>query len=120
MVASGWAAMFLIYPSIPRDEDLHLLPDAAESAWTQRVGAWAEFADDLLLAYGCRACVKLGARTLDDPADAITKAFQRVCVDLRTRPEVGLYDYHQIPPPHRLWIWQDQVDQARQDLNLLP
>lgn len=120
MVANGWAAMFLIYPSLPRNQDLQLLLDAAESAWTKQLGAWAEFGEDLQLAYEFRACVKLGRRTLDDPADAIAEAYQRVCVDLRTRREVGLYDYHQVPPPHRLWIWQNQLDQARQDLDLLP
>ena len=40
MVDSGWAALFLIYPSLPRNDDLNLLLEAAEAAWTQRRGAW--------------------------------------------------------------------------------
>lgn len=118
MVAAGWAAMFLIFPSIPRNNDLRLLLEAADDAWSKRLGAWAEFGEDLLLAYEYRACVKLGQRELDDPAAGIAEAYQRVCVDLRTLTEVGLYGYHQVPPQHRLWIWQDQLDQARQALNL--
>ncbi|WP_171075429.1 hypothetical protein [Nonomuraea basaltis] len=38
----------------------------------------------MLLGYEYRACIKLGARDLDAPADAIANAYQRVCVDLRT------------------------------------
>jgi hypothetical protein len=118
MVAAGWAATFIIYPSIPRTADLNLLIDEAETAWRQQRGAWAEFGPDLLLAYEYRACIKLGARDLDDPADAIAGAYQRVCVDLRTLTEVGLFGYHQVPPAQRLWIWATDLEQARKDLSL--
>lgn len=118
MVASGWAAMFLIYPSIPRDSDLNLLLDAAGTAWTGKLGAWNEFGHDLLLGYEFRACARLGARDLTDPAKAIAAAYRRVCVDLRTLQNVGLFGYHQVPPHERLFIWQDQVQQATQDLGL--
>ncbi|MFJ3442462.1 hypothetical protein ACIPM2_14970 [Streptomyces sp. NPDC086081] len=116
MVALGWAATFLIYPSLPSSADLNLLLDEAEQAWTRRLGAWAEFGEDLLLGYEYRACVKLGAREVGDPAEAIGQAYQRVCVDLRTLTEVGLYGYHGVPPQHRLWIWEDDLEQARADL----
>jgi endonuclease YncB( thermonuclease family) len=116
MVALGWAATFLIYPSIPSSADLKLLLDEAEQAWAQQLGAWAEFGEDLLLGYEYRACVKLGAREVTDPAKAIGQAYQRVCVDLRTLTEVGLYGYHGVPPQHRLWIWEDDLEQAREDL----
>lgn len=116
MVALGWAATFLIYPSIPPTKDLNLLLDEAEAAWTQQLGAWAQFGQDLLLGYEYRACIKLGARELTDPAEAIAQAYQRVCVDLRTLTEVGLYGYHQVPPQHRLWIWATDLEQARNDL----
>lgn len=26
--------------------------------------------------------------------------------------------YHEVPPSRRLWIWADQLDQARRDLRL--
>ncbi|WP_436764318.1 hypothetical protein [Streptosporangium sp. V21-05] len=117
MVASGWAATFLIYPSLPSAADLTLLVADAETAWAEKRGAWQEFGEDLLLGYEYRACIKLGARTLDDgPAPAIGQAFQRVCVDLRTLAEVGPYGYHQVPPAQRLWIWTTDLTQARRDL----
>ncbi|MEV6158472.1 hypothetical protein AB0L53_49905 [Nonomuraea sp. NPDC052129] len=118
MVASGWAAMFLIYPSIPRDADLALLLDAADTAWTGKLGAWAEFGHDLLLGYEYRACIKLGVKNLIDPAKTIDKAYRRVCIDLQNLQNVGLYGYHQVPPQHRLWIWQDQIQQASHALGL--
>ncbi|MEU8038653.1 hypothetical protein [Streptosporangium sp. NPDC049078] len=99
MVASGWAATFLIYPSLPSTADLTLLVADAETAWAEKRGVWAQFGEDLLLGYEYRACIKLGARDLPDgPAATIGQAFQRVCVDLRTLAEVGLYGYHQVPP----------------------
>ncbi|MBE1586956.1 hypothetical protein ACFPOI_00870 [Nonomuraea angiospora] len=72
----------------------------------------AHFGPDLLLGYEHRPCIKLGTQHLDDPADA----YQRVCVDLRTLTEVGLYGYHEVPPPDPLWIWAKDLDQARKDL----
>jgi hypothetical protein len=53
---------------------------------------WAEFGQDLLLGYEYRACIKLA--TIEDPAEAVDQAFQRVCVDLTTLAEVGRFDYH--------------------------
>jgi endonuclease YncB( thermonuclease family) len=49
MVASGWGALFVIYPSLPRNDDLNVLLAAAEAAWDEKRGAWAEFGEDLLL-----------------------------------------------------------------------
>ncbi|MGW0585304.1 hypothetical protein ACWD25_57715, partial [Streptomyces sp. NPDC002920] len=59
---------------------------------------------------------KLGTRELTNPAEAIAQAYQRVCVDLWTLTEVGLYGYHQLPPQQRLWIWATDLEQARKDL----
>ncbi|MDA0635607.1 hypothetical protein OUY22_19485 [Nonomuraea sp. MCN248] len=119
LVALGWAATFVIYPSIPRPSDLNLLLSEADDAWRERRGAWAQFGADLLLGYEYRACVKLGAADLEDPAAAIADAYQRVCVDLRTLTEVGLFGYHQVPPAHRLWIWATDLERARTDLPLV-
>lgn len=118
MVALGWAATFIIYPSIPRPADLNLLLADAETAWQEQRGAWAQFGSDLLLGYEYRACIKLGARDLDNPANAIASAYQRVCVDLRTLTEVGPFGYHQVPPSQRLWIWATDLEKARKDLAL--
>ncbi|MGW0581592.1 hypothetical protein ACWD25_37925, partial [Streptomyces sp. NPDC002920] len=88
MVALGWAATFVIYPSIPPTKDLNLSLEA-DAAWTQQLGAWAQFGQNLLLGYEYRACIKLGTRELTNPAEAIAQAYQRVCVDLWTLTEVG-------------------------------
>ncbi|MET9340348.1 hypothetical protein [Nonomuraea sp. NPDC003804] len=51
MIAAGWAATFVIYPSIPPASDLNLLLAEAEAAWTHQRGAGARFGADLLLGY---------------------------------------------------------------------
>jgi hypothetical protein len=114
---------FLIYPSLPRDDDLNRVVRAAESAWAQKLGAWNEFGADLLLGYEYRACIKLGDSDRPDrppvpPARRVAEAFRRVCVDVRTREILGLYGYHRIDPPYRLWVWQDDLDEAREKLTL--
>ncbi len=118
LVETGWAALFLIYPSLPRDADLLRAVTAAEMAWDNKLGAWAEFGEDLLLGYEYRACIKLGEPDRPDqppvaPGVRIDAAFRRVCVDLRTRVIVGRFGYHAIEPPYRLWFWQQDLDTAR-------
>jgi hypothetical protein len=39
-------------------------------------------------------------------------------LDLRDLRLVGRFDYFQVPPSQRLWIWEDDLEQARQDLDL--
>jgi hypothetical protein len=98
MVASGWGALFLIYPSLPRNDDLNLLLAAAAAAWDEKRGAWAAFGEELLLGYEFRAAIKLGVEELEDPAAAIADAYQRLCVDPRDLRLVGKFDYFQVPP----------------------
>jgi hypothetical protein len=88
---------------------LNLLLGAAQAAWDGRHGAWAEFGETLLLGYKYRACIKLGVAQLDDPAAAIAKAYQRLCVDLGDLRLVGKFDDFQVPPSQRLWIWEDDL-----------
>lgn len=116
MIASGWAAFFPIYPSLPGNADLALCVTQAESAWKKKRGAWAEFGRSLLLAYEYRLCIKLAeAKT---PAQGLARAFERSCVDLRSRKDVGPHGYWDVPPPYRLWYWLDEAKQARVDLGL--
>ncbi len=63
LIETGWAAFFPIYPSLPRDNDLNLALQAAESAWQNRLGAWAEFGENLLLGYEYRACLNSATPT---------------------------------------------------------
>ncbi len=117
MVDNGWAAFFPIYPSLPRyKEDMNRAIAAAEEAWNNKRGAWDEFGEDLLLAYEYRLCIKLG--TAETAAKGMESAFRRICVDLRTMTEVGLYGWHDVPPCYRLWVWEDDIEQARIDLEL--
>jgi endonuclease YncB( thermonuclease family) len=123
LVESGWAALFLVYPSLPNNPDLNRIVDAAQAAWDAKAGMWSAFGADLLLGYEYRACIKLAA-ALDDPehprtpADLIADAYQRVCVDLRTLTEVGKFGYFEVPPSQRLWFWETDQANARRDLNL--
>lgn len=116
MIASGWAAFFPIYPSLPGNADLAVCVAEAELAWKKKRGAWAEFGRVLLLAYEYRMCVKLAqAKT---PAQGLARAFERSCVDLRTMKDVGPHGFWDVPPPYRLWYWLDERKQARADLGL--
>ncbi|MEO1005785.1 MAG: hypothetical protein AAFW67_08030 [Cyanobacteria bacterium J06638_38] len=117
LIANGWAAFFPIYPSLPSNRDFNLAIAAAETAWTEKQGAWASYGDDLLLAYEYRACIKLAAAA--DAEEGIKKAFQRVCVDLRSLKIVGLYGFYDIPPCYRLWIWEQDLAEATEILNLV-
>jgi endonuclease YncB( thermonuclease family) len=118
MVATGWGALFLIYPSLPQNDDLNLLLAEAQVAWDERRGAWAAFGEDLLLGYEFRAAIKLGVKKLQDPAAAIANAYQRLCVDLSDLSLVGKFDYFQVPPSQRLWIWEADLAAATRDLDL--
>ena len=117
MIENGWAAFFPIYPSLPRNDDMNLVIAAAEVAWDQRRGVWAEFGDTVLLGYEFRMCIKLGIAP--NQQKGIGEAFQRICVDLRNMKEVGLFGFHLVPPCYRLWIWQQDIVQARQDLGVI-
>lgn len=117
MIERGWAAFFPIYPSLPRNDDMNMAIAAAEAAWNEKRGMWAAFGSDLLLAYEFRACIKLG--TASDAAAGIAQAFQRICVDLRNLRIVGKYGFPAVPPPYRLWVWEDDLQQARLDLDLI-
>jgi len=117
MIENGWAAFFPIYPSLPRNGDMNRAIAAAEVAWGEKRGAWHEFGENVLLGYEFRMCVKLGAAA--NQQSGISEAFKRICVDLRNMREVGRFGFHAIPPCHRLWIWDDDIIQARQDLGVI-
>ena len=116
MIENGWAAFFPIYPSLPGNQDFNRAIAAAEIAWQQKRGAWATYGEDLLLAYEYRACIKLAE--VDEADEGIRKAFQRVCVDLRSLEIVGEYGFYDVPPCYRLWIWEDDLEEAKENLNL--
>lgn len=105
MVASGWAASFPIYPSLPSNPDFALLIGEAEIAWNRKRGAWDDFGRTLLA-------------EVEHAADGVRVAFQRSGVDLRSRTDVGSLGFWAVPPPYRLWYWLQDAKQARIDLGL--
>ena len=120
MIASGWAAFFPVYPSLGDPMDFDMAAKAAERAWEEPCGPWKEFDRKFLLGYEFRMLVKLArAKT---PAEGLKDAFQRHCVDMRSWKNHGLYGFPDVPPPYRLWIWDNrqQLAEATQKLNLSP
>lgn len=89
---------------------------AAEAAWNSQLGVWSAYGPNALLAYEYRLCIKLG--TASTALDGIKDAFQRVCVDLRTLRKVGRFEFGTVPPPYRLWIWEEDEAEATIALGL--
>jgi len=124
LVENGWAATFVIFPSIPGELDLPLLVEAAATARANRKGIWAEPAT--LLAYEYRAMEKLHAITEkivggEKIRGAAAFAWrERYCADMRNRQLHGPEGYIDIPPEYRLWIWPDDVARTVRELNLVP
>jgi endonuclease YncB( thermonuclease family) len=124
LVDRGWAAPFVIYPSIPSELDLPLLVEAASAARTNRRGIWAN--PETLAAYEYRAVEKLFRVTErivggDRMAGGARFAWrERYCVDMRTRVLHGPEDYFGIFPEYRLWLWPRDVGEAVGRLNLVP
>jgi hypothetical protein len=116
MIENGWAAFFPIYPSLPQNKDMNLAIAAAESAWNNKKGIWNKYGDKVLVGYEYRMCIKLSSA--ETAEKGIKDAFQRICVDLRTLDIVGKYGFHDIPPCYRLWIWEEDIEQAKIDLQL--
>jgi endonuclease YncB( thermonuclease family) len=127
MIELGWAAFFPVYPSLPRPADMNRAIASAELAWNEKRGAWDEFGDDLLLGYEYRMCIKLARQTVkeqgvDRPATAeenIESAFQRVCIDLRTMQNRGIFGFASVAPPYRLWVWLDDQAEATAALGIV-
>jgi hypothetical protein len=117
LIEAGWAAPFLIYPSLPENEDLNLLLEAADTAFAERRGIWGA-GDSLLLGYEYRALVKLGREGKSDTTANLTNAFYRFCIDLRSLQIVGRYEYFHVPPTRRLWVWPTDLVEARRTLGL--
>lgn len=116
MIAAGWGAPFMVFPSLPQDDDLNLLYEESQAAWAERRGAWKVHGRKLLLGYEYRLAIKLGTAT--SKAKGMEAAFQRVCIDLRTQRSVGLFGWHNVPPPHRMWVWTSDAATASAALGI--
>jgi endonuclease YncB( thermonuclease family) len=124
LVEQGWAAPFVIYPSIPGELDLPLLLEAAAGARAAPRGIWTD--GQTLLAYEYRAMEKLFQITRrlvggEDLSGEDAHAWrERYCVDMRTRTLHGPEDYFGVHPEYRLWIWPQDLSEAVSRLNLVP
>jgi len=124
MIESGWAAPFVLYPSIPGERDLPLLMRVAAEAVAEGRGAWGEA--DMLAGYEFRMCERLAAiqadvaagRTLS-PGDLGGYVY-RYCADMTTGVLHTPADYLRVPPAARLFLWRETVREAVAALNLSP
>ena len=108
MIEEGWAAPLVIFPSLPKKDDLALLRGAAKAA---RVGKKGIYGDEKTLAgYEFRYCVKVMLGQLELP--------ERWCADMETgklwRPE----EYLEVQPEDRLFIWDRDVERAKKALGV--
>lgn len=122
LIESGWAAPFLIYPSLLRYDDLLLFHECAEEAFKHGKGVWG---DPLTLTgYEYRMCIKLfevtkkiiSGKTLSSKERK--SWISRYCVDMTTRMFVFPEDYYQVKPYNRIFIWPQDVMEAVGKLNL--
>jgi hypothetical protein len=66
-----------------------------------------------------RTLLKLAADPTDpDPTELTEAAFRRHCVDLHDLSLRGRFDWSDVPGWARLWIWDEDLEQARVDLGL--
>ena len=61
MLETGWAALFVIYPSLPKQRDFQLAVDAAEASFSGQLGQWQQ-GPLFLPGYEYRMCIKLGTQ----------------------------------------------------------
>jgi len=124
MIDSGWAAPFILFPSIPGELDLPLFIEASENAKQNNLG---QYQNPLSLpGYEYRMCKKLydiSKKMLEGKRyseKGRVRWRSRYCADMRDRQIFGQENYFTIPEPYRLWIWPDDVQQAIGQLNLIP
>jgi len=124
LVESGWAAPFILFPSIPGELDLPLFLEAAASAKDAKRG---QYENELSLpGYEYRMCEKLydiTKKLADGDSLSYPKQLKwrsRYCLDMRDRSLLGPEDYFIIPEPYRIWIWPEDVQKAIGMLNLIP
>ena len=124
LIESGWAAPFVLFPSIPGELDLPLFVEIAQEAMDQKRGQYGN--DYSLTGYEYRMLERLHGiskklaegENLSFPEQLMWRT--RYCADIRDRSLHGPEDYMSVSPPYRLWIWPDDVQEAIARLNLVP
>ncbi|REL28507.1 nuclease [Thalassotalea euphylliae] len=124
MLASGWAAPFVLFPNIPNEADLPLVVDMCEKAINQGLGQYQEPLS--MAGYEYRMCEKLyqitrqlvAGKSMSEKKKLSWRS--RYCADMRNRQLYLPEGYFIVPPPYRLWIWPDDLPAAIGVLNLIP
>jgi endonuclease YncB( thermonuclease family) len=122
LVESGWGAPFMIFPSLPKREDLEIFVTTAAEAVATQQGAWKE--PHYLPGYEYRMLEKLYqvTRKIVDGEKMTPKQRKswrsRWCIDMKRRRLFGPESYSKIPHEYRLWVWPQDVERARQDFGL--
>lgn len=124
MVRSGWAAPFIIYPSIPKYSDLLMFHNGAKEAYLEGRGIWS---DPLVLTgYEFRMAVKLYKVTErlvngESLSSQQRKSWvERYCADMTTREIYTPEEYYRVAPYNRIFLWPKDVSEAVGALNLAP
>lgn len=123
MLESGWAATFVIYPSLPKYRDLVLLQEVAKEAYDGKKGAWADASS--LTGYEFRMCYKLWEITKKLKAgQKLSTAekyswIERYCADMTTRQIYEPQNYIKVEPYNRIFIWAEDVTEAVAKMNLV-
>ena len=124
MVESGWAATFLIYPSIPGYLDMVMLQQSAKDAFQKKMGAWSDALT--LTGYEYRMMVRLHEITkqIIDGKNLSSKEkfswIDRYCADMTTREIFYPQDYYKVETYNRIFIWPADVAEAVSRMNLVP
>lgn len=124
MVESGWAAPFLIYPSLPRHLDLERFRSAGKEAYDNKRGAWEDTMR--LTGYEFRMCVKLYniTKKLVTGKKVSSKDkygwVSRYCADMTTREVFYPQDYFKVEPYNSIFIWPGDISEAVGKMNLSP
>jgi endonuclease YncB( thermonuclease family) len=103
MMQDGHAVSLLIYPNVPKPEDLDLVRAAVEHARSTKRGFW-EDGDKVLLAYEFRWIVDtiVGKRNGPD----------RYCADVIAARLYPPQQYYRVPPENRLFFYPKDVGKA--------
>jgi len=124
MVESGWAASFLIYPSLPKHTDLVMLQEGAKAACENRRGAWEN--ELMLTGYEFRMAVKLYNITKKIVANRNVSSrersgwISRFCVDMTSGEIFYPQEYYKVSPYNRIFVWPADVTDAVAKMNLKP
>lgn len=124
MVAGGWAASLIIFPSLPSYPNLSLFKEEGQKAVDLQKGVWANPLS--LSGYEFRMCVKLHRVTQELKRGKKLSSSERVawidryCVDMESRVVYPPQHYFKVKPYDRIFTWSTDAGEAASRMNLTP